>query len=93
MRLSRGSIAGSDRLCSTTNYTMQNAVQPVYVVIRSFYNKIELHVIKIINATFVARADQVKRRVLPTTITDDVDMVLAFQPCSFKDGYSFFTSY
>jgi predicted transcriptional regulator len=53
----------------------------------------ELSVIKIINATFVARTDQVKRRVLPTTITDDVDMVLAFQPCSFKDGYSFFTSY
>jgi hypothetical protein len=44
-------------------------------------------VIKIINATFVARTDQVKRRVLPTTITDDVDMVLAFQPCSFIDGY------
>jgi hypothetical protein len=49
--------------------------------------------IKIINATFVARADQVNRRVLPTTITDDVDMALAFQPCSFKNRYSCVTSY
>jgi hypothetical protein len=45
--------------------------------------KLELHVIKIINVVFDARTDQV-RRVLLTTITDDVDIVLVFQPCSFR---------
>jgi hypothetical protein len=39
MGLSGVSLAGSDTLCSTTNSTMQNAVQPVYVVIRSLHNK------------------------------------------------------
>lgn len=34
--------------------------------------KIELHMIQTVSVMFVARADQIRRRVLPITITDDV---------------------